>query len=280
MYVQILNGNFDPLVDWVIVRGGHENLGNWGGTGSGQLLQEGTTDVYSAWVQFDQLSIGQTVEYKFVILTEANPDLAIWEQVDNRSFSPTGDEPDIFPPGSPNGYGEIMPGVVFFSDITPDDILTQDVMVNFHVDVRPAFFKLADPDSFIIDVQTGDTVLSIDEVDVAGYFNDWPWGSFDPAHIANDDGIDPDTEAGDSIYAAAIQFVEGDPKLLIYKYGLNGYDVEAGFAENHEVEIDDSQPEFTISPPDIFGSQSFNRPSEHTAFKTSDYPVDAHTPGP
>lgn len=256
MYVQILNGTFDPATDWVVVRGGHPNLGNWGGTGSGQLtLETGGGDVYSKWVQFDQLSVGQVVEYKFVILEDANPDLAIWEQSDNRSFSPTGNEPDNFPPGTPNGYGEIMPGVVFFSDITTEDILTQDVMVNFHVDVRPAFYKIADPDSFIIDVQSGDTVFSIEEVDVAGFFNGWPWGSFDPMYVANDEGVAPDDVAGDSIYAAGIQFYEGDAKLLIYKYGLNGLDVEAGFAENHSVELDDSYPVFEISPPDIFGSQ-------------------------
>jgi hypothetical protein len=129
------------------------------------------------------------------------------------------------------------------------------VLVKFHVDVTPAFYKIADPDSFIIDVQTGDTVWSVDEVDVAGFFNGWPWGGFDPAHIANDDGVDPDIVAGDSVYACAIQFFEGDPIQLIYKYGINGYDVEAGFAENHEVTIDDSGPNFSIWPPDDFGSQ-------------------------
>jgi hypothetical protein len=255
MYVQILNETFDPETDWVIVRGGHENLGNWGGTGSGEMERETGTDIYSIWVQFDQLSVGQTTEYKFVILEDANPDLAVWEQSDNRSFAPTGEEPDNFPPGDPNGYGEIMPDVVYFSNVTPDDIITRDVLVRFHVDVRPAFYKIADPDSFIIDVQTGDTVWSVDEVDVAGFFNNWPWGGFDPAHIAHDDGVYPDVLAGDSVYAAGIQFFEGDPKQLIYKYGINGYDVEAGFAENHEVEIDDSGPNFNIWPPDVFGSQ-------------------------
>ena len=147
-----------------------------------------------------------------------------------------------------------MPAVVYFADITPDDIITVDVMVEFHVDVRPAFYKIADPDSFIIDVQTGDTVFTIDEVDVAGFFNNWPWGSFDPEHILYDDGIDPDIAAGDTVYACDVQFYAGDPKELIYKYGLNGYDVEAGFAQNHSIMINQDINPFSW-PADIFGSQ-------------------------
>ncbi|MBU0518114.1 T9SS type A sorting domain-containing protein [bacterium] len=255
MQVQILNGGFDPATDWVIARGAHESLGNWGGTGCGQLIQETGTDIYSKWVEFDQLSVGQTIEYKFVILEDGNPDLATWEQSDNRSFSPDGSEPDNLPPPSGNGYGEIQPDVVYFSDISPDDIITSDVLVNFHVDVRPAFRKIADPDSFIVDVQTGDTVWTVDEVDVAGFFNGWPWGGFDPAHMLNDDGTAPDETAGDSIYAVGVQFFAGDPIELIYKYGINGYDVEAGFAQNHSVILDDANPIFDIDPPDIFGSQ-------------------------
>jgi hypothetical protein len=138
--------------------------------------------------------------------------------------------------------------------VGPEDIITQDVMVNFNVDVRPAFYKMM-AGYYIIDVQTGDTLESIDEVDVAGFFNGWPWGSFAPDYIAHDDGVGPDSVAGDTVYAADIQFYAGDPIVLEYKYGLNGYDVEAGFAENHFVNIDDSSPIFVIWPPDIFGSQ-------------------------
>jgi|GEM_PF-1040516 len=253
MQVQILNGTFDPATDWVVVRGGHASLGNWGG--AIQLFQEsGGSTIYSDWILFDGLASGQTIEYKFVILDDGNPDLATWEQSDNRSFTVTGEEPDNLPPPTGNGYGEIMPDVVYFSNITPDDIITVDVMVEFHVDVRPAFYKIADPDSFIIDVQTGDTIFTIDEVDVAGFFNNWPWGSFEAEHILYDDGIDPDITAGDTVYACDVQFYAGDPKELIYKYGINGYDVEAGFAQNHTVMIDQDVNPFSW-PADIFGSQ-------------------------
>ena len=52
MQVQILNGTFDPATDWVVVRGGHASLGNWGG--AIQLFQEsGGSTIYSDWIQFD-----------------------------------------------------------------------------------------------------------------------------------------------------------------------------------------------------------------------------------
>ena len=251
MEVQILNGSFVQGEDWIVVRGAHESIGNWGG--AVQLFQETGSTIYSDWIQFDNLAEGQTIEYKYVLLDDGNPDLASWEQSDNRSFTVAGDEPDNLPPPSGNGYGEITPDVVYFADITPADIITQDVLVEFHVDGRPAFYKIEDPDSFIIDVQTGDTVTVINEFDVAGFFNDWPWGSFDPEYVLNDDGVAPDIAAGDSIYATEVQFYAGDPKELIYKFGCNGYDVEAGFAENHSVIINDSNPTFSW-PYDIFGS--------------------------
>jgi hypothetical protein len=254
MQVQILNGNFDPSTDWVVVRGNQPEIGMWGGA-TQLFLEAGTTSIYSDWIQFDNLSIGEIIEYKFVILENGNPSLGIWEACDNRSVTVTGLEPDYLPPPFGNGYHEIMPELVYFSNITPNDVLCQDVLVNFQVNMLPAFNKLADPNAYIIDVQTGDTVYSIDEVDVAGYFNWWPWGSFAPEYWAHDDGIAPDSVEGDKIYSVGIQFYTGDPKVLVYKYGINGLDVEAGFAQNHEVTINDSFAVFTITPIDTFGSQ-------------------------
>ncbi len=250
MQVQILNGNFDPDADLIVVRGGHDNLGQWGGAVA--LERQTGSDVYALWIQFDDVSAGQAVEYKFVMLDNGDESQATWESVDNRSFAPTGNEEDQLPPPNGNGYGEIVPDTPYFSGVSPDDILTQDLMVHFIIDVRPAYLKIADPDSFIVDVQTGDTVWTIDEVDVAGFFNNWPWGSFEIDHQANDEGIAPDETADDQFWSADIQFYPGDPKVLIYKYGINGYDVEAGFAENHESELLDEGGTFVIN--DIFGS--------------------------
>jgi len=229
MSVQILNGNFDPDNDMIVVRGDHANLGNWGG--AVELALETGTNTYSAWINFDNLVIGNAIEYKYVILVGGDENAATWESSDNRSFTPTGDEVD----SDSDGYGEIVTDVVYFSDITPDDILTDDLMVNFFVNTRPAFYKLADPDSMIVDVQSQDTISTIDNFVVAGYFNNWgdEWGNFSDDYVLVDDGTGVDAVAGDTIYSKAVQFYAGDPKVLIYKFGINGYDVEAGFAANH-----------------------------------------------
>jgi hypothetical protein len=252
MEVQIFNGNFNPAVDWVVVRGNHPAIGNWGG--ATRLFPEvGNPNIYSDWIQFDNLTIGQAIEYKFVILENGNPNLAQWEQQDNRSFTPTGNEPDLLPPPLGNGYGEIMPELVYFSNITPAMVLNQNVLVTFQVDMQPAFNKLADPFNFIVENFWGDTVYSVEEVGVCGFFNNWPWGGIAPQYLLRDDGVTPDSFAGDKIYTGSIQFYAGDPTLTIYKYAINGYDVEAGFAMNHETIIDDSLPTF-ILPQDVFGS--------------------------
>jgi hypothetical protein len=255
MSVQILSGNFSPDSDIVVVRGDHPNLGNWGGAVAVLEPETGNPDVYSNWIMFDDLPVDDPLDYKFVYIEDNGNGPDHWEQSDNRSFTPTGNEPDILPPPTGNGYGEIMPDVVYFSNIGPEDIITQDVLVCFHVNMKPAYYMIMDV-GYIFDVQTGDTVYmtTIDEVDVAGFFNSWPWGGFAPQHIAYDAGNWPDAVGGDSIFSRAIQFYAGDPKELIYKYGISGYDCEAGFAMNHSVMIDDSGPVFQISPWDVFGS--------------------------
>ena len=251
MQVQQLTGNFDPETDWVVVRGDHINLGNWGG--AVRLLEEtGNPGVYSLWINFDDLPINQGIEYKFVILDNGDPNLASWETDPNRSFLPTGEEPDNLPPPSGDGYGEIMPPLDYFSRVGPDDIIVNDVNVIFSVDARPLFYRLQN-EGYVYDVQTGDTIYSVDNLQVAGYFNDWPWNDFSPDHYMNDIGLNGDLTTNDTVWTATILFPAGSPRQLIYKYGANQLDAEAGFARNHERTLDDSQPDFRMDT-DCWGS--------------------------
>ncbi|MBU0692225.1 T9SS type A sorting domain-containing protein [bacterium] len=252
MEIQELTGNFDPEVDWVVVRGGHPNLGNWGG--AVQLTEEtGEPGVYSAWIEFDNLPIPDVaVEYKFVILIGGEETNATWESNDNRSFIPTGDEPDLLPPPSGDGYGEIVPALVNFSNIGPEDIITSDLNVVFRVEVTPLIGRITD-EGFVYDVQTGDTIYSIESIEAAGYFNNWPWGNFSPDHTLNDDGVNGDETSGDNVFSGTILFPAGSPRQLIYKYGANMLDVEAGFARNHERTLDDSEETFVMDI-DCWGS--------------------------
>ncbi len=253
MNIQILNGNFDPETDWVVVRGSHANIGNWGG--ETQLLEEtGNPGVYSLQVQFDNLPTGIAVEYKFVYLAGGTGGEAFWENQipSNRSFTPTGQEPDNLPPPSGNGYGEILPEVVYFNNISPDDIITNPLNVVFSVDARPLYGRLQD-EGFIVDVQTGDTIHVVESLQAAGPFNNWPWGNFGTDYYMNDNGTDGDMTAGDTVWSVTLLFAAGSSRHLIYKYGANQLDVEAGFARNHEVDLDDSQPTMII-PTDCWGS--------------------------
>ncbi len=251
MTVQDLSGTFDPATDWVVVRGNHGNLGNWGG--AVQLLEEtGNPGIYSLRIQFDDLAQNAAVEYKFVILDGGDPNAASWESSANRSFTPTGNEPDLLPPPSGNGYGEINPDLVYFANITPDDIITNDVNVIFQVEDTPLNGRIAD-EGYVYDVQTNDTIYSIESIQAAGFFNNWPWGNFAPEYTLNDAGTNGDLTAGDHVWSVTIPFAAGAPRALIYKYGANQLDVEAGFARNHERTIDDSQASFRMDI-DCWGS--------------------------
>ncbi len=245
MEIMELQENFDPLNDLVVIRGNHPNLGNWGGAVA--MADEGD-HVFGLEVQFDDLGIGENLEYKFVILENGDEGLANWETIDNRVIVPTGDEPD----DDMNGYGEIEPGVAWFSNVTGDDIITSDLLVHFIVDCRPAYYKIDDPEATVNDVQTGEEILAIDEVNIAGNFNGWPWGAFPVEYTFNDDGIEPDEVAGDSVWSGSVQFYALDPVDQIYKYGLNELDAEANFGEDHMVVLDDSGPEQTVI--DTFGT--------------------------
>lgn len=251
MTVQDLSGTFDPAADWIVVRGNHANIGNWGG--ATQLIEEtGNPGIYSAWITFDDLPVNAGLEYKFVILTGGDPNAASWESSANRSFTPTGDEADLLPPPNGNNYGEITPELVYFANITPDDIITNDVDVIFQVETTPLEGRLEDQ-GFVYDVQTQDTIYSVETIQAAGFFNNWPWGNFNAAHTLNDGGTNGDQTAGDNVWSVTIPFAAGAPRALIYKYGANQLDVEAGFALNHEQIIDDSQPTFRMSI-DCWGS--------------------------
>jgi len=237
MSVQMAIGNFDPDAgDIVVVRGGTPPL-EWGGDAH-TCARETGTDIWSIWIQFDDHGIGVTTEHKFVIISGGQDN---WESSPNRPFTPTGEEPDE----NENGYGEIILDVVFFADQTADMFTLTDVTVTFNCDVYAAQAKIDDPDAWITDVQSGDTVFVIEAVGVAGFFNSWPWGSI-PAEnaLAHDEG---------TIWTGDIIFPAGSTVDLEYKYGLNDLDVEGAVESNRFVFLDEDAGQVTVN--DVFGDQ-------------------------
>jgi len=241
MHVQVLTDNFDPDVDSVCVRGGAAPL-EWGGRSVPLLEQSSMEDVYAKWVTFEDVPISTPVPFKFFKSEGDDWDVDGWEAFSgDRTFLPS-DAVD----------GELVIDIIYFSDITEDDILSQDVDVTFEVNLFPAYLKIADPDSLILDVQSGDTAHSVDAVHIQGFYWGWNWGTIPDDLRFFDDGQAPDRVAGDSVFTKTFTFTEGDPKELIYKYGLNHYDVEAGVNENHVVMLSDETTTMTVV--DTFGT--------------------------
>jgi len=250
MTVQLLNGNFDPTNgDLIVIRGSHANYGNWGGAIE-MVLDPEQTNVYTHLSSFDAVPIGSGQEYKFVILTGGDVDAAIWEGSPNRTWTATGDEAD----SDENGYGEILQDVQYFADVTPDDIITQNVTVNWTVDISSAYHALAAGDT-LIDTQTGsDDITAWDQVNgvaINGVLSQWwDWGN-DPTCV----GDWAMTMVDEVTYTFSYLYTAGQAKAQQYKYGINSLDNEAGFGQNREFTIDDAAAVYDM-PTDCFGSHN------------------------
>ncbi|MCB1058983.1 MAG: hypothetical protein KDB65_02015 [Calditrichaeota bacterium] len=250
MNVQELAGNFSPETDSVVIRGNHANLGNWGGA-LYMPVEAGNPGIYSRHVLFDSLDVDHVLEYKFVVLVDGDENSANWESTPNRVYTVTGLEVDSLPEPWQDGYGDVFLPVEYFSDVTPDQVLGRDLDVVFSVDARPLYNRLADEGVIANGI---DTLLSVSDIQVAGYFNSWQYGNFAPEDFLNDDGINGDVAAGDSVFSGTIHFNIGEPNELIYKYAANGLDLEADFGEDHVQLLDTAGGVFHL-PLDCWGSQ-------------------------
>jgi hypothetical protein len=251
MSVQLLNGNFDPDSDLIVVRGAPTQYGGW--AGAIEMSEDpNQANVYIRVDQFDDVPVGTPQEYKFVILKGGDVDNANWESSPNRSWTATGQEED----SDDNGYGEIIVDPVYFSDVTPDDIITQDVNVTFNVDISSAYRALAEGDT-LYDTQTGtDDITTWDEVtgiSINGAFlNWWDWGT---DTLSTGDYAMTQTDTMGFKYSYDYLFTAGQAKVVEYKYGINSLDNEAGFAMNRHLTIDDAASTYD-APEDCFGSQN------------------------
>ncbi len=250
----LTNGYFDPATDSIRVVG---SFNGWANTESMQPdLFDPSLYVYTTEVTAE---VGSTQEWKFrAYPTNKFVDNG-WESGSNHQFEFTGDDltleplkPNILPAGHP---------------------LNQDVTVRFSVNVRGA-----------TDWFNKQPFQDVKSVWLNGDFvplGQGGWGSWAVADTSQlvrmyDDGTHGDEKANDEIWTTEVVFHAGtDMTTHLYKYGiyaagvdtLNGgnipMDNEAGFAVNHFLLIDDSQPVF-INQTDVFGSQ---RPSPEVTFQ-------------
>ena len=152
-----------------------------------------------------------------------------------------------------NSSNQTLPAVYFSDQVLNesasaliDFVTVPDCMVTFTVEMTNA----VGTDGTIFDNNASG---SADAVYLNGINNGadnsfWGWGSaFPPANYQMTQ------EPNSTLFTITLPVNQGQSDLLIYKYGLNGADDEAGFADNHERWIR-SLPNYTM-PVDTFGSQ-------------------------
>lgn len=242
MTVQELIGEFDSETDVVTVAG---EFNGWNAAAD-TLVYNADLGYYVGIVEAE-LAVPSSQAYKYIIgePEDASPDG--WEGGSDRIFEVTGDETD----SDENGIPEVIVPVRYFDDITPDDILQAEATVVFEVDLRPAFYYLADNGELPADTQTGEPVESIDGLFINGPvagsadgLSDWAtWGPDDLGQLDSrelvDDGTNGDAAAGDSVYTITYTYEAGTPKLRIGKFGINGYDNEGGFGADHHFRLEE-----------------------------------------
>lgn len=242
MSIQELNGNFDPATESVSVTGSFD--ADWS-AGVYNLTESQTEGVYEGTVTFEnEKPIPSTFLYKFTIVNE--DESITWESGDDKEITVTEQglvEGRYLAQNAPGG------DIPYFDNITPSDVFTEDTDVVFEVDLRPAFYTVADSGALPADVQTGtgaDSTITWLYGNGPLLANGWEdWGvSEEDAKAAglffNDDGEDGDEVAGDSLYSATFSYVAGDARVGAFKMGVNGQDNEAGFGADHNVRINDA----------------------------------------
>jgi len=148
------------------------------------------------------------------------------------------------------------------------DLISQDVLVTWEVDLRPAYWQLKlNPGTILNDIQGDVDIVDPETIQTYGVAMNGPatrygWGN--PTgngdwgiHLMSldykrmwDDGTNGDATAGDTVWTRQIQYyADPDSNDIIgeeFKFGIRGGDNEGGYGLNHIENIDDQNPTFTI----------------------------------
>ncbi len=219
MTAQVLNGNFDPMTGTVEVRGG---FNSWG---TPQILCTNdplalNPNIYTAVVRIVD-SRGASEGYKFWASVPVNTG---WETMgDNRGFKMV------------EASSQILP-VVFFSNVNPGDLLPEDTLVTFTIDMTNAVTT----EAYAFNPSGGDTVY------INGTPNGWlGWDTALPQLTNN--------PQGSGVYSIELLIPKGSPAQITYKYSINGADNEAANNNNHVRYVRTAGP--YAMPMDKFGTQ-------------------------
>jgi hypothetical protein len=214
---------------------------SWPGPGTSGLVMTNSganTNIYYATNQFIGLPNSLATEFKFNQNDPAAPNSG-WEASNNRQLT-------LLPTNGP-----IILPTVYFSDLSPADILVAPVAVTFSVDMTGA----VGTDSHAFDPNN-------DGLYVNGIFANWyAWsGGVNPASAPP--GFQLFQQGSSMIFTNTVTFPIGTPVDFEYKYGLDPFnsnqgplDDEAGFAQNHKRAVRITKTGQYTLPADKFGNQ-------------------------
>ncbi len=158
----------------------------------------------------------------------------------NGGWETTGDRSVVLL--STNGLLKLPVGV--FSDLYSIDVLSVDTIVSFNVSMTNA-----------VGVTNGvqETIFNpgSDNVYINGDFV--PWAAWNPISLSAYQCTNNPT--GSQVYTFTKTFLAGQPRLVTYKYSINGADDEAGFAQDHKRYIRSTTGTYNM-PLDTFGTQT------------------------
>ncbi|NND73069.1 MAG: T9SS type A sorting domain-containing protein, partial [Rhodothermales bacterium] len=245
---QILAGEFDPEAQEVLIAG---PFSGWGGTTDTLESQAGFNDsLYANFVTISDFSVGDTIPFKYI--TKDVEGTIGWENLapetpntgGNRFYIITGNEVD----DDGDTIPEAILDPVFYADLAYSDLVlfSQETTITLEVDVRPAYYHLADSGFVPSDTQTGDSVFTFAGVFANGPYIAGDWVSWGPDGLGQrtdlqllDDGTGGDAVAGDSIFTLQVVKAVNGLREGIIKYGLDGWDNESGFGADRNVLVAD-----------------------------------------
>lgn len=212
---------------------------------------------------YQYYSILQGREYREIYFNFNFPDKTS-NNAERRAFVLTGAEVTIADSLSSIVDSRRMPQFRNVQVIAQDSIL-----VTLTCDARPAIYQVK-AGSILDDIQGNVDVADADSVlkwgvavngPLSGGWSspggDWGRHLMSIANKAlNDKGMNGDVVAGDSVFSIQFKMYKGKssqtngPDNRIgqeFKFGIGGGDNEGGYGNNHIVNIDDSQPQYTIA---------------------------------
>jgi hypothetical protein len=265
-----INDQGFSIGDTVLVRWGYNNTAVFG---EDTLVNEFGGNYYSVQIKAREIGLNKDIAYQYYVMVNGVPDREIYYDFNDPNQT-TQEKRKILVPAVKPELLTVNDDVNSISDphrmpkFRNNDKLSNDVTVNWEVDLRPAFFQVKLKGSTLEDIQ-GDFDVAPGEEDsilvwgvwmngpaVGGWSNPegTDWGADLRANLLKklyDDATNGDVTAGDSIFTRQVFYSPDSNDIAgqIYKFGIYGGDNEAGsqgYGNNHLANIDDAQSTFTI----------------------------------